>query len=113
MHSQECDGRLQTNYKNYCVVNLLKGVDQKDKDSASELGDATDVTYLHVVSGRTTPGKPFDFAAKVMLITASCCIFWTFCDVRCFDMFCNKSRVKLTVYKRRLIIFLTSFSPRH
>ena len=39
--------------------------------------------------------------SKVMLITASCC---TFCEVTCFDMCYNKSRVILNVYKKRLII---------
>ena len=34
--------------------------------------------------------------SKVMLITASCC---TFCEVKCFDMCYNKSRVILNVYK--------------
>ena len=48
------------------------------------------------------PRETVRLCSKVMHITASCCIFWTLCDVRCFF---NKNQVILNVYKTRLIFF--------
>ena len=56
MHSQDWDGRLHITYKNYCVVNIER-ICQNYKDAASELGDATDVTYATCMTSVAEPGQ--------------------------------------------------------